>query len=145
MKSLSADALKYLVVHGAFTPPSFDIGAEEIREWHLQKEWDDIGYHYVIRRDGKLERGRSLEYQGAHVLGHNHESIGICLVGGASIDGTEWEFNYTRPQLVRLEVVARVFTPPSRPLIVTGHLNLDANRQCPGFNVGEWWYGGSPD
>ena len=79
---------KYIVIHCAATKPSMDIGAAEIRKWHTDppRNWDDIGYHYVVRRSGTIEKpmlevGRYLEIPGAHVANHNHESIGICLVG----------------------------------------------------------------
>lgn len=59
-----------------------DIGVKEIRSWHEARGWSDIGYHFVIRRDGEVEVGRPLERIGAHCKGHNKHSIGVCLVGG---------------------------------------------------------------
>ncbi len=50
--------INLIVVHCAATPPSMNIGAAEIRKWHTDKGWSDIGYHYVIRRDGTQEEGR---------------------------------------------------------------------------------------
>ena len=45
-----------IVIHCASTPASMDIGVKEIKKWHVEdNKWDDIGYHYVIRRDGTLE------------------------------------------------------------------------------------------
>ena len=64
----------HCVVHCADTPAEMDIGAAEIRKWHTEDNgWDDIGYHYVIRRDGILENGRDTKMQGAHcaALGMN--------------------------------------------------------------------------
>ena len=48
--------------------------------------WEDIGYHFVIGNgtcsvDGSIERGRPLNVMGAHAKDHNHNTIGICLVG----------------------------------------------------------------
>ena len=44
-----------IIIHCAATKPSMDIGIEEIRKWHVdQNGWDDVGYHFIIRRDGKL-------------------------------------------------------------------------------------------
>ena len=71
-----------LVVHCADTPEDMDIGAEKIREWHTKERgWDDIGYHWVIKRDGTLEAGRAINMQGAHAKAVNGSSIGCCLVG----------------------------------------------------------------
>ena len=57
------------------------VDAELIRQWHLDRGWSDIGYHYVIKRDGTIENGRPTTKYGAHTLGQNRDSIGICLVG----------------------------------------------------------------
>ncbi len=54
-----------------------DIGADKIRQWHTEapRNWDDIGYHWVITRFGKLEAGRPIEMQGAHAVAVNGNSI----------------------------------------------------------------------
>ena len=56
------DKTNYIVVHCARTKPSMDIGATEIRKWHTDppRNWDDIGYHFVITRDRNpiIELGR---------------------------------------------------------------------------------------
>lgn len=70
-----------LVVHCSASPDYMDIGVKEIRSWHLQQGWSDIGYHYVIRRNGEIEKGRGDEVVGAHAKGVNSNSIGICWVG----------------------------------------------------------------
>ena len=51
---------KGIIIHCSATKPSMDIGVKEINEWHLQRGWSGIGYHYVIRRNGDLETGRDL-------------------------------------------------------------------------------------
>ncbi len=76
-----------IIVHCSATPESMDIGVKEIRDWHVNdNKWDDIGYHFVIRRDGTIECGRSIDKAGAHCKGHNAHSIGMCLVGGEDAD-----------------------------------------------------------
>lgn len=72
------------VVHWTGTYINQDIGAEDVHQWHLQRGWSGCGYHYVIRRDGTIERGRPINFEGAHALqnGHNKFSIGVSLVGG---------------------------------------------------------------
>ena len=133
-----------IVIHTAYTPPSMDIGVEEIRRWHMNREppFRDIGYHEVIRRDGTIEYGRPLEEMGAHVLGHNEHTIGICLVGGKAEDADEPELNYTRDQWAALEAsVSEKFARMRKQLFVEGHNDYDPGRWCPGFNVREWWNG----
>ena len=60
---------------------SGDVTAETITEWHKERGFETIGYHFVIRENGKIEKGRGQEYIGAHMKGHNYHTIGICLVG----------------------------------------------------------------
>lgn len=75
--------------------------AVEIDSWHRQKGWAKIGYHFVILNgqispnrhiaffDGVIETGRPCDLDnvispdevGAHTLGYNQNSIGICLIG----------------------------------------------------------------
>jgi len=119
-----------------------DIGADTIREWHVHGNgWNDIGYHYVIRRDGTVERGRPVEVAGAHTKGENLTSIGICLIGGRGHNGKP-EVNYTAAQwralhdtVVRLR--ARFGIKAGK---VYGH-NDFSSKACPCFNVRTWAYG----
>lgn len=55
--------------------------AEIIKSWHLQKGWSDIGYNWVIEKTGKVVKGRDEDKDGAHTIGQNSSSIGICVVG----------------------------------------------------------------
>lgn len=76
-----------IIIHCSDSPDDLDIGAKEIREWHTNPKpngngWADIGYHYVVKLDGTIERGRLISRAGAHCYGHNAHSIGICYVGG---------------------------------------------------------------
>jgi len=73
-----------VVVHWSATYLNQDIGSEEIHDWHTQRGFSGIGYHYVIRKDGRIQRGRPIDRTGAHAKdnGHNNFSIGLCMVGG---------------------------------------------------------------
>ncbi len=71
-----------IVIHCAATKPSMNIGAEEIKKWHVdERGWADIGYHFVLDRNGVVCPGRPVEKAGAHSKGHNKNSIGLCIVG----------------------------------------------------------------
>ncbi|MBM4112788.1 MAG: N-acetylmuramoyl-L-alanine amidase [Phycisphaerae bacterium] len=54
---------------------------EMIRNGHRGNGWGDIGYHYVIDRDGRVWEGRAINYQGAHVKNCNEGNLGICCLG----------------------------------------------------------------
>ena len=70
-----------IVIHCTASPDYMDIGVKEIDSWHKQRGWSQIGYHYVIRRNGEVERGRPEHIQGAHARGVNQTSLGIVWVG----------------------------------------------------------------
>jgi N-acetylmuramoyl-L-alanine amidase len=70
-----------IVVHCTASPDYMDIGTSTIRKWHKDRGWSDIGYHYVIRRNGEIEKGRPDVRIGAHARGANSSSIGIVWVG----------------------------------------------------------------
>ena len=54
---------------------------EEVNRWHLERGWTGIGYHFYIRKDGRIYRGRPEWATGAHAQGHNSRAIGICCEG----------------------------------------------------------------
>ena len=131
--------IKKLIIHCSATKPSMDIGAEDIRGWHKGKGWDDIGYHYVIRRNGKVEKGRDVSIAGAHAKGHNFNSIGICLVGGIDND-SKADDNYNLKQynaLIQLISFLEITFPIDD---VLGHRDLPSvNKSCPCFYVRAWY------
>jgi len=127
-----------IVVHCSATPPTMDIGVKEIRTWHLKKNWDDIGYHFVIRRDGSIEKGRDIATQGAHAYPYNKHSIGICLVGG--VDNAKLaEDNFSVEQYEMLKWLVRGLTSEYAGARVCGHRDLpDVHKGCPSFDVAEY-------
>jgi N-acetylmuramoyl-L-alanine amidase. len=70
-----------IIVHCSASPNGKDIPVEEVRRWHLERGFEDIGYHYLIGVDGAVHEGRSILRMGAHCKGENSNSIGICLIG----------------------------------------------------------------
>jgi N-acetylmuramoyl-L-alanine amidase len=71
-----------IVVHCSATPNGKHFDVDTIRSWHAERGFKDIGYHFVIYTDGSVVPGRPLEKIGAHALGYNESSVGVCLVGG---------------------------------------------------------------
>ena len=69
---------KYLVYHHT---ASNNVSAKEIHKAHIEKGWGGIGYHFYIRKDGTIYRGRPEDVMGAHVYERNRDTLGICLEG----------------------------------------------------------------
>lgn len=126
-----------IIIHCSATPPDMNIGADQIREWHVQGNgWDDIGYHWVIRRGGTIDAGRDEAVQGAHAYGYNSNSIGICLVGGVDHERLP-DCNYTAEQWVALEGVVLDILERYPDAAVIGHRDV-SSKDCPCFDVGAW-------
>ena len=89
-----------IIVHCSATKAGQDFTATDIDRWHRERGFNGIGYHYVIRLDGKLEKGRDVALAGAHCKGWNEQSIGICYIGGLDENG--------RPADTRTNVQKRV-------------------------------------
>lgn len=127
-----------IVVHCSATKPDRNIGEAEITQWHKEKGWSDIGYHFVIRRNGLRENGRPLEIAGAHVAGHNTGSIGICMVGGVGPDGKA-ECNFTFRQFQTLETLLRELLTQFPKAEVLGHRDLSPDKDGDGtIEQSEW-------
>jgi N-acetyl-anhydromuramyl-L-alanine amidase AmpD len=137
--------VRYLVVHCAATPPDMDIGAKEIDAWHRQRGFECIGYHQVIRRDGRVEAGRPINVQGAHALGFNSISLGVSLVGGCKRGeggALVAENNFTPAQFAALAGVLRAWKQMYPNAKVLGHRDLPSEsarlKDCPSFDVRSW-------
>lgn len=127
----------YIVIHCAATPPTMDIGVSEIRSWHQKRGFYDVGYHYIIRRDGTREKGRDIGAIGAHCIGHNHHSVGVCLVGGTDKMGQP-ENNFTEAQWTVLYLTMKELHETYPQAVIVGHRDLNARKACPSFSVSEW-------
>lgn len=137
---LTPENIKYIVVHCAYTTPEQDIGVKEIDRWHRQQGWIKVGYHYVIRRDGRVEKGRRLDEPGAHVLGYNDKSLGICMVGGAKTVSGKLvdDNNFTPWQWLSLTVLLLWLKIQYPQAEIVGHNDLTNKKTCPTFKVGAW-------
>ena len=99
---------------------------DTFRDYHTKhNKWEDVGYHFVILKDGTLEKGRDIKYIGAHAQGKNSNSIGICLVGN---------FNNYEPSVEQLDECLNIFHCLCRSY--SKNLDIDFHRlepnPCPG-------------
>ena len=75
-----------IIIHCSATPSNRDYSVLDIDRMHIQKGYSCIGYHYYITKDGVIHYGRPISKVGAHCLGMNDKSIGICYEGGLNSD-----------------------------------------------------------
>lgn len=109
-----------------------DVSAEEIDGWHKNNGWAGIGYHFVIRKDGTIERGRPMNMLGAHCYDHNWHTVGVNIVG---------EFDAHVPEPAQMDSAAKLLAAlcryygfePNRQHI-KGHREYNSTA-CPGQNL----------
>jgi N-acetyl-anhydromuramyl-L-alanine amidase AmpD len=120
-----------LVVHHSASPLSTTI--QDIRKWHMDDNgWDDIGYHYVIHQDGSIHAGRPIWLMGAHALGANLNSIGICVVG----NNLELHNRWNRQQIQSLFKLWRAWRLIIPDIRMIGHQYAGKTKtECPGVEL----------
>lgn len=128
--------LNRIILHCTATPSWREVSVDEIRRWHVEGNgWSDIGYHYVILLDGTVARGRPLDVAGAHVKGHNKDSVGVVYVGGTDVTGQPQD-TLNSNQLFGLYKVVTSLRNLFGPLTLHGH-NEFSDKACPSFIVSE--------
>lgn len=122
-----------IIVHCTATREGAPVSLDTVRRWHLERGWSDIGYHYLILLDGTIERGRPEEKQGAHVRGHNKDSIGVSYVGGVdrNLDAKDTR---TQDQKDSLHNLLSNLMSSYEDATLHGH-NEFSNKACPSFDV----------
>ncbi len=127
--------INLIVIHCAATKEGAYFNTEDIDRWHRARGFAQIGYHYVIGLKGEVWRGRDEREIGAHVLGYNRNSIGVCYIGGLD--------KYGKPKDTRTPAQKRALLTLLRELkkrypnaVIKGHRDF-ANKTCPCFNAAQ--------
>ncbi len=128
-----------IIIHCTATREGREVETAELRRWHKACGMADIGYHYLIHLDGRTSACRPLTKMGAHCLGHNAHSIGICYVGGLAADGRTPKDTRTPAQCTALKQLLATLRRQYPAATLHGH-NEFAAKACPCFNVqtDEW-------
>jgi len=101
-----------------------------IKKWHLKRGFYDVGYHFFIKKNGEIQIGRPIHVAGAHIAGHNKNSIGICLSG---------RHEFTDAQFDSCAIVCRelLLEFGLDKIDILGHNELDSKKTCPNFKTSE--------
>lgn len=143
--------IRRIVIHCSATREGQDIDAATIKRWHLNQGWSDIGYHFIIRLDGTVERGRAEHLPGSHVKGFNTGSIGVVYVGGLDPQGKGKDTRTDAQKRSMAELVRALLTRyPGADVL--GHRDLSPDKdgdgvierhewlkECPCFDARSWW------
>lgn len=126
--------IKELIVHCSATPEGKDFTVNDIRKWHLARGFSDVGYHYVIYRDGSINKGRDESKIGAHCTGHNSYSIGVCYIGGCTSNGKTPKDTRTEAQKISLLKLLGELKKKYPKASIHSHKDY-ANKACPSFDA----------
>lgn len=123
-----------IIIHCSATPEGKNYTVDDIRKWHKDQGWSDIGYHYVVYRNGHVENGRDVNLSGAHCDGHNAHSIGVCYIGGVDAGGKKAKDTRTLAQkaaLIGLLCNLKALYPKAK---IVGHRDY-SSKKCPSFDA----------
>ena len=142
MKLLDPEKVRWIILHCS---ASHYGDVETYTEWHLDRGWSDIGYHWVITNcyptydywknktpdityDGVIHSGRGEKWRGAHVANHNWESIGICITGKGG--------EFSSKQLISAgRLCHRISSRFPNIIGVKGHCEFTNAKTCPELDM----------
>lgn len=131
----SRRSISKIILHCTATPEGRDFSVEQIRQCHLARGFSDVGYHYIIYRDGSIHVGRPESVVGAHCTGQNTCSIGVCYVGGEEADGSHRPKD-TRTPAQKKALRELVASLQKKYPGATVHCHYEfANKACPSFKL----------
>lgn len=120
-----------IVIHHVGIPDG-DTPAAAIHRAHLANGWAGIGYHYVIRKNGVIERGRPLAVVGAHAYGENYHTVGINVTGNFDKEVPTDAQMKSLTELVT--ALCRIYHIDPGPATIVGHRDVNST-DCPGKNL----------
>lgn len=148
-------SINLIVLHCTASPNGRPVSIQTVTEWHRQRGFKTIGYHYLIDVDGAVSEGRSELETGAHALGFNAHSIGVCLVGGVGGPSKQNPGLYTQSQWDNLRIAVQDLLDRYPGARVVGHRDLSPDldgdgqvephewiKLCPAFDVSAWLHAG---
>ena len=136
-------AITTIVIHCTATREDQTLTRNQLKEMHLQRGFSDIGYHFYVRKNGQIEKGRHVIFKGAHVKGHNTNSIGIAYEGGLDFAGKPKDTR-TEDQKAALEHLIMILRHSFDIKRVCGHRDLSPDRDGDGVVERHEWLKACP-
>lgn len=122
--------IEYIIIHCSDTPDDEDWQAIDIHKMHLDFDWNGIGYHKVITKNGDIQNGRPEFWVGAHTKGKNYNSLGVCLIG---------KNKFNKKQFSSLKIILDTWKKKYPNAVILGHCEaIKTHKTCPNFDVQKW-------
>ena len=140
-----------IIIHCTATPEGRHVTVADVDNWHRERKFNGIGYHYMIYLDGSIHQGRPIEKIGAHCSDHNRYSIGVCYVGGLAKNGKTTKDTRTPEQKKALAKLLAELHQRFPSATLHGHREFVCQRKkkdagmfaaktCPSFDCHEYDY-----
>ena len=121
-----------IVIHHTGSETDTDASAAQIHDYHINGNgWAGIGYHFIVHKDGTIEEGRPLQYQGAHAYQNNQYSVGICMTGNYNLAYPPREQALAVEKLTA--ALCKNYDIEPDEYTIFGHRDLN-DTSCPGDN-----------
>lgn len=128
-----------IILHCSATPEGKDFTVQDIDRWHRERGFKKIGYHYVIYRDGSINKGRNEEEVGAHCIGYNNCSIGICYIGGLDSFTKQPRDTRTVEQKESMYQLVQYLLEKYNLTLMNLHCHNEfSSKQCPCFKINDF-------
>ena len=118
--------INQIILHCSDSPHDHHDEISIIRQWHLERGFNDVGYHYFIQGNGNIQKGRNESVIGAHCRGQNMNSVGICLHG---------RDKFSIAQFKSLAKLLEEIKSRHKINRVSGHSEYDKGKTCPNFTI----------
>ena len=114
-----------------------NFGIEDVTKWHLARGFSECGYHYIIRLDGTIEKGRDDSKQGAHCKenGGNRNSLGISFEGGFNANGRAWDMPTSNQIDSAIALNCQLEMKYKKQFKHYGHYEFSRHKTCPNFPI----------
>lgn len=129
----SIDSIRDFIVHCSDSDYDYHDDISVIDEWHKERGWTCVGYHFFIRKNGEYQRGRPIRYVGAHCKGHNYNSIGICLAGKTEFE--QIQYKMLKTIFHKLLITFDMSYAHRSNFYIFHHRDYNPNKTCPNFDL----------
>ncbi len=129
--------IRAAIVHCTATPQGRNVTMKDLHKWHvIDNGWNAPGYHFLIQLSGLIEKGRNVDFNGAHAKhgGWNKNTIGIAMAGGLGLSNRP-EPIYTPEQWQSLDWLLAQLRAQYKNIDIFGHRDTGADKACPSFDV----------